>query len=187
MRVVFIGPPGCGKGTQAKLVCERLGLAYIGTGDILREEVRLGSDLGKQVLPYQKSGELVPDALVNEVVAQRFRRKDRPTKFVLDGYPRTVAQAKALDSALVAEKLPMEAVIHFQVGDEEVMRRLLARNRADDVEETVRTRLQIYSQTSPELLNYYRKQGLVHDIAGDGAIEAVYERIAHALKSPAGA
>ena len=168
-------------------MCERLGPSYIGTGDILREEVKLASDLGKQVAPYQKSGELVPDALVNEVVAQRFRRKDRPAHFVLDGYPRTLAQAKTLDSALIAEKLPLQAVIHFQVGDEEVIRRLLARNRADDVEETVRTRLQVYGQTAPELLNYYRKQDLVHDIAGDGPIETVYQRIADALKSLPGA
>jgi adenylate kinase len=108
-------------------------------------------------------------------------------QFVLDGYPRTVAQAKSLDSALVAEKLPVQAVIHFQVGDDEVIRRLLARNRADDVEETVRTRLQVYAQTAPALLNYYRKQGLVHDIVADGPIETVYERIARALKSPPGA
>jgi adenylate kinase len=187
MRVVFIGPPGCGKGTQAKLVCERLVLAYIGTGDILREEVRQGTPLGKQVEPYQQSGQLVPDSLVNEVVANRFRRADRPEHFVLDGYPRTLAQAKTLDAVLAQAKLPLDAVVHFQVDDEEVVRRLLARNRADDLEETVRNRLRIYDETSPELLNYYRQRGLVHAIAAAGSIDAVYERIAHVLQTPSGA
>ncbi|HEV3144227.1 MAG TPA: adenylate kinase [Gemmataceae bacterium] len=187
MRVVFIGPPGCGKGTQAKLVCDRMGLAYIGTGDILREEVRLSTPLGKQVEPYQKSGQLVPDTLVNDVVAERFRRPDRPQRFVLDGYPRTVAQAKALDKVLAAQELPLQAVIHFQVDDEEVVKRLVARNRADDLEETVRNRLQIYKDTSPEMLSYYQKRGLVHEIAADGPIETVYKRIAHVLQTPAGA
>ena len=187
MRVVFTGPPGCGKGTQAKLVCERLGLAYIGTGDILREEVRLGTALGKQVEPYQKAGLLAPDPLVNEIVAQRFRRPDRPEHFVCDGYPRTLVQAKTLDGVLAQEKLPLQVVVHFQVDNEEVMRRLLARNRADDLEETVRNRLRIYGETAPELLNYYRQKGLVHDIAADGSIDAVYERIAHVLQTPAGA
>src|SRR5262245_5619257 len=187
MRVVFIGPPGCGKGTQAKLVCERLGLAYIGTGDILREEARLSTPLGKQVEPYQRSGKLAPDDLVNEVVAQRFRRKDRLERFVLDGYPRTVDQAKFLYFVLANERLPLQTVIHFRIDDEEVIRRLLARNRADDSEETVGKRLQIYQDTSPPLLDYYRQQGLVHEIEAAGSVETVYERIAHVLQTPAGA
>src|ERR1700693_5229973 len=100
MRLILIGPPGSGKGTQAKLLSTRLGLAQIGTGDILREAVRQNTPLGKKAEPYIQNGQLVPDDLVNEVVTERFRRDDRPDRFVLDGYPRTLAQAASFDTVL---------------------------------------------------------------------------------------
>jgi adenylate kinase len=120
-------------------------------------------------------------------VAERFRRSDRPEHFVLDGYPRTLRQAKTLDGVLAKENLPLHAVIDFEVDHDEIVRRLLARKRADDLEETVRNRLRIYEETAPELLRYYKEQGLVHEIDAAGPVDSVYQRIAHVLETPPGA
>jgi adenylate kinase len=127
MRLILVGPPGSGKGTQAKLLNERLGLAHIGTGDILREAVRLGTPAGLRAGPYVKSGKLVPDDLVNELVADRFRREDRPEHFVMDGYPRTLAQAGSFDQVLRQQFLDVTAVVVLQVDDDEIVRRLSGR------------------------------------------------------------
>src|SRR5262249_46578887 len=124
MRLILIGPPGSGKGTQAKLLSQRLGLAYIGTGDLLREAVSLGNSVGLRAKPYLASGQVVPDDLVNEMVADRFRREDRPDCFVLDGYPRTVAQAASFEQVLRQQFLDLSAVVVFDVDDEEIIRRL---------------------------------------------------------------
>jgi adenylate kinase len=127
MRLILIGPPGSGKGTQAKLLSQRQGLAQIGTGDILREAVRMGTPLGLKAGPYIRSGKLVPDDLVNEVVAERFRRDDRPEAFVMDGYPRTLAQAASFDQVLRQQFLQLNAVLVFTVNDEEIVRRMTGR------------------------------------------------------------
>ena len=127
MRLILIGPPGSGKGTQAKLLSQRQGLAQIGTGDILREAVRMGTPLGLKAGPYIRSGKLVPDDLVNEVVAERFRRDDRPEAFVMDGYPRTLAQAASFDQVLRQQFLQLNAVLVFTVDDEEIVRRMTGR------------------------------------------------------------
>ena len=127
MRLILIGPPGSGKGTQAKLLSQRLQLTQIGTGDILREAVRTGTPLGLKAGPYIKSGQLAPDDLVNEVVADRFRRDDRPEAFVMDGYPRTVAQAASFDQVLRQQFLQLNAVLVFTVNDNEIVRRMTGR------------------------------------------------------------
>jgi adenylate kinase len=127
MRLILVGPPGSGKGTQAKLLSERLGLVHIGTGDILREAVRLGTPAGRLAEPYVKSGKLVPDDLVNELVADRFRREDRPENFVMDGYPRTLAQAASFDQVLRQQFLDLNGVILLQVDGDEIVRRLSGR------------------------------------------------------------
>jgi adenylate kinase len=127
MRLILIGPPGSGKGTQAKLLSQRLQLIQIGTGDILREAVRMNTALGLKAGPYIKSGQLVPDDLVNEVVADRFRRDDRPEAFVMDGYPRTVAQAASFDQVLRQQFLQLNAVLVFTVNDNEIVRRMTGR------------------------------------------------------------
>lgn len=127
MRLILFGPPGSGKGTQAKLLGERLSLAHIGTGDILREAIRLGTPTGRRAEPFVESGQLVPDDLVNEVVADRFRRDDRPERFVLDGYPRTLAQAASFDQILRQQFLNLCAVIFLSVDDDELVRRLSGR------------------------------------------------------------
>jgi adenylate kinase len=128
MRLILVGPPGSGKGTQAKLLSERLGLAHIGTGDILREGIRLGTGPGRLAEPYVKSGRLVPDDLVNELVADRFRREDRPENFVMDGYPRTLAQAASFDQVLRQQFLNLDGVVLLDVDDDEIVRRISGRS-----------------------------------------------------------
>jgi adenylate kinase len=127
MRLILLGAPGSGKGTQAKLLTTRMGMLHIGTGDILREAVRLGTPAGQKAQPYVKNGLLVPDDLVNELVADRFRREDRPECFVMDGYPRTLAQAASFDQVLRQQFLKIDAVICLEVDDEEIVRRLSGR------------------------------------------------------------
>jgi adenylate kinase len=127
MRLILLGPPGSGKGTQAKLLCERLGLVHISTGDILREAVRINTPAGRLAHPYMVSGQLVPDDLVNEMVADHFRRDDRPERFVMDGYPRTLAQAASFDQVLRQQFLNLDAVVQLLVDVEEVVARLSGR------------------------------------------------------------
>jgi adenylate kinase len=127
MRLILIGPPGSGKGTQAKLLSERLGLAHIATGDIFREAVRRGTPAGKMAEPFVVTGKLVPDDLVNELVAERFCRPDHPERFVMDGYPRTLPQANSFDQTLRQHSLNVQAVILLDVEDEEIVRRLSGR------------------------------------------------------------
>jgi adenylate kinase len=127
MRLILLGPPGSGKGTQARLLSERLGLEHIGTGDILREAIRLQTPTGKKAEPFVRKGHLVPDTMVNDLIAERFHREDRPDKFVLDGYPRTLAQGNAFDQVLRQAFLNLEAVLFIRVDDEQIVRRLSGR------------------------------------------------------------
>jgi adenylate kinase len=127
MRLILLGPPGCGKGTQAALLCERLHLEHIGTGDILREAIREGTPPGLRAKPFVESGQLVPDDLVNDLIAYRFQHGPRPERFILDGYPRTVGQAEALDAVLREQSLNLCAVVQIQVDDEEIVRRVTGR------------------------------------------------------------
>jgi adenylate kinase len=127
MRVILLGPPGSGKGTQAKLLSERLGLVHIGTGDILREAIRLGTSAGRLAESYVNSGRLVPDALVNDVVNERFRGEHPPSCFVTDGYPRTLAQAASFDQVLRQQFLKLTGVILLDLNDEDIVKRLSGR------------------------------------------------------------
>src|SRR5437660_5205936 len=127
MRLILIGPPGSGKGTQAKLLSDRLHLAHIATGDILREAMRLRTSAGRKAKPFVKKGKLVPDDIVNQMVADRFRREDRPESFVMDGYPRTLAQAASFDQVLRQQFLGLTAVVQLRVDIEEIVGRLSGR------------------------------------------------------------
>ena len=127
MRLILLGSPGSGKGTQAKLLSERLGLQHVGTGDILREAMRQGTPAGKQAAPYVNQGKLVPDALVNALINERFERPDRPTRFVMDGYPRTLAQAESFEETLRKLGLTLCSVVFVKVDDEQIIRRLSGR------------------------------------------------------------
>jgi adenylate kinase len=215
MRLILLGPPGCGKGTQAQLLSQRNQLEHIGTGDILREAIRRQTPSGVRAKPFVDSGLLVPDDLVNDLIAERFAREDRPERFVLDGYPRTLAQAAALDQVLRQHCLSLSSVVLLEVDDEEIVRRVLKRwscprpgckatyhleskpprtpavcdncgtplvQREDDRPETVRARLIVYHKNIVPLAQHYRAQGLLHEVAGHGAIEEVYANILKVLK-----
>jgi adenylate kinase len=136
MRLILVGPPGSGKGTQAKLLSSRLGLVHIGTGDILREAGRQNTPLGQVALPYMRSGQLVPDDLVNEIVAEHFRRENRPERFVMDGYPRTLAQAISFDQVLRQQFLDLTAVVLFLVDDQEIIARMTGRRSCPNCKAT---------------------------------------------------
>jgi adenylate kinase len=212
MRLILLGPPGSGKGTQAKLLTRKLGLVHVSTGDILREAVRGNTPAGKQAAAYVKAGELVPDDVVNAIVLERLQQPDRPTRFVMDGYPRTPAQAASFDRSLRDLGLEITAGILLQVPDEEIIRRLTGRwncptckatynvvsnppqtpgicdsdgeplvQREDDREETVRRRLDIYHRTTDSLVDYYRRQGKLHEVDAHGAIKDVCQKIAEIL------
>jgi adenylate kinase len=182
MRVIFLGPPGSGKGTQSKLLCQRNGMVYIGTGDMLREAIVKGSPLGERVRPYVESGRLVPDELVNELIAERLKQPDRPQRFVIDGYPRTAAQAAALDRLLERLGLAVTAVLVIRVPDEEIIRRLSGRQRDDDGAEMVRARLGIFNRETAAIAAHYQSRGILHEVNGTGEIEAVYNTIAKILQ-----
>jgi adenylate kinase len=190
MRLVFVGPPGSGKGTQAKLLRERYGLTLIGTGDILRDAVKRRTPLGRRVESCLASGGLVPDDLVNEVVADLFRRDDHPVHFVLDGYPRTLAQAEALDGVLRQAGLDIDHVLLFVVPEEELIRRLggrrLEEHRSDDGEETVRRRIALYNDNTKDLIDYYRRKGLLRVIDATQDVEQVHQQIVPLLGAQAG-
>jgi adenylate kinase len=139
MRLILFGPPGSGKGTQAKLLCERLQLTHISTGDILRDAVARGTALGKQAEPFIKNGLLVPDSLVNDLVHERFRRDDRPERFVMDGYPRTLAQAASFEQSLRQQFLDINAAVLLTVEDDEIVRRVAGRWNCPNCKATYHT------------------------------------------------
>lgn len=181
MRLILLGPPGSGKGTQARLLCQRMDLAHIATGDILREAVRLGTPLGRQAQSFMDQGHYVPDALVNDIVAERLSRPDRPASFVMDGYPRTLEQAEALDVLLQRLRLPLDNVVLLKVDDDEIIRRIQGRlakeQRSDDLAATVRSRLKLFHQTLPSVIDYYRQQGQLREVVGEGGVEDIYRAI----------
>jgi adenylate kinase len=181
MRLILIGPPGSGKGTQAKLLSQRLGLTHISTGDMLREAIRLGSPSGIKAKPFVESGHLVPDDLVNETIADYFRLDNAPTDFILDGYPRTLPQAVSFDQLMRQLHLGIDAAIYLKVDEQEVVNRLAGRGRKDDVEATIRKRLQVFHSTYGGLLDYYRRLGLLHEINGAGDMQSVNAAILKVL------
>jgi adenylate kinase len=191
MRLIFLGPPGSGKGTQARLLNERLGVVPIGTGDILRDAVKRQTPLGNKVASYLTAGLLAPDELVNAIVEERFSRPDRPTSFVMDGYPRTVPQAVNFEAVLRKAGLDIKHVVLFTVPDTEVIRRLagrrLAECRNDDGADTVRKRLVEYEENTAPLIEHFRRQGKLREVDATADIESVYRSIAGECGDRAGA
>jgi len=183
-RLLLLGPPGAGKGTQAAMVCRALGIPHISTGEMLRDHVGRGTDLGRRARAIMDTGELVPDAIVIAMVEDRLGAEDAGCGFLLDGFPRTVAQAEALDGLLAPDR-SLEAVVSIEVVEDEVVQRLLDRaakeGRSDDNEETIRNRMAVYRGQTAPLLEYYGRDGIVRTVDGMGAIEEVFGRIAAAL------
>ena len=163
------------------MLVERFGLAYIGTGEILRDAIKRGTPMGREIEPLMHEGRLVPDVIVNEVVAELLRAPNRPEKFVTDGYPRTYAQAIAFDALLRLEYLKLTAVINLTISDDEVMRRMLGRGRTDDNEETIRQRLKEFHNNNDALVEFYSRCGLLKNIPAVGAVEDISANIMCAL------
>jgi adenylate kinase len=207
-RIVFLGPPGSGKGTQAQMLATFLGVPVISTGDLLRAEIANGTPLGTQAMEFMNRGALVPDPLVMEILERRLAQPDCEKGFILDGFPRTLAQAQALKELLVPQGRPLEAVFDLEVLDAVLIERFRGRrvcshcghvyhlqthpprrdgtcdhcghpliHRADDTPETVRTRLQVYHQTTEPLIHFYRERGLLHRIDGSGDIDRIQQAI----------
>ena len=184
-RLVLLGPPGSGKGTQAKeRLAPLLKLTYIGTGDILRDAIARGTPTGQAAKPLIDAGMLVPDPVVNDLVAELLRGPSRPENFVTDGYPRTEAQAHAFDALLRREVLPLTHVIHLTISDDEVVRRMLARKREDDTEEAIRQRLADFHKNNNALVRFYRERGLLKEVPATGTPDEVFANILRALGLP---
>lgn len=181
MNVVILGAPGSGKGTQAELLAERFSIPAISTGDMLRDAVAAGNDLGRRVEAVVAQGELVDDPTMREVVRSRLGLNDAREGVILDGYPRTEAQAHDLEEILDEQEDQLDAVILLEVPIDEMVRRALARGREDDSEEVVRRRQEVYDEQTRPLIRYYRQLGVLHPVDGDQSISDVFEAILQRL------
>ena len=210
-RLIILGPPGVGKGTQAKKLEKDFGWVHISTGDMLREAVSNGTSLGKQVKTIMGKGDLVPDNIMLEVVKDRLKQKDCLNGFILDGFPRTIPQAEALNNLLKEGDVFLDGLISINVSTDEIIRRLSQRlvcdkcgyvstiqegkvegdtcsrcggtlvRRDDDEPATIRRRLEVYEKQTRSLIQYYREKGILLEVNGIGSIDEVYSRILNAL------
>lgn len=191
MRLVLLGPPGAGKGTQASALAARFGVPHVSTGDILRENVSGGTELGREAQAFMDRGDLVPDDLVNRMVADRLAHADAAAGFLLDGYPRTVPQALVLEELLAGREEPLDGVLRFVVDLSELLQRLSARReiegRADDSEEAVRRRFEEYRAKTRPLEDFYAERGLLREVDAVGAVQEVTERAIAAVDGHNGA
>jgi len=185
MRLILMGPPGAGKGTQAQVVAERYSIPAISTGDIFRKNVSEGTELGVQAQRFMDAGEYVPDELTNLMVRNRIDEPDADRGFLLDGYPRTLAQVEELDGMIKHTGHVLDAVVVLTVDKEELVQRLLQRaateGRADDTEEVVRRRYEVYDDQTAPLIDVYRDRGLMIEVDGMGEVDEVSQRIFDAL------
>lgn len=214
MNLIMLGPPGSGKGTQAARISEMYGIPAISTGDMLRAAIKTGTPLGKEAESRMNKGELVTDDVVVNIVKERIAEPDCDDGFILDGFPRTIAQAEALDAMLDGMGQQIDLVLNISVADEDIVKRLSRRRvcvgcnavyhldfkptlapeecdtcgdrvvqRPDDVEETVRNRLEVYRRQTEPLIDYYRRRGLLKDVPGDRPIDDVLDTVKHSIEA----
>ncbi|KQN72787.1 adenylate kinase [Devosia sp. BK] len=185
MRLILLGPPGAGKGTQAKILVEAYGIPQLSTGDILRAAIADQTPLGLEAKAIMDRGDLVSDTIVNGIVSERIDAEDCKPGFILDGFPRTIAQAQALDSMLANKGLKLDAVIELTADADELVRRVIQRskdsNRPDDNPDVIRKRLDVYTTSTAPLVDYYGQQGLVKTVDGMEPVENVTGAIKKAL------
>jgi len=189
INIILFGPPGAGKGTQALRIKERFGLAHLSTGDMLRDAVAAGTDIGKQAKAVMDAGKLVSDEIICGVVSERIEQPDCARGFILDGFPRTVPQAHALDQMLARKKKKIDAVLLIQVDDDALVERIENRSResggarSDDNVETLKKRLQVYYDQTAPVLPVYRDKGLIRTIDGMASIDEVTSEIERVLEA----
>jgi adenylate kinase len=178
MRWIILGPPGSGKGTQAKKLAQAHEAVHLSTGDILRAEVALGSDVGNEAKRYMEVGELVPDVLIIRMIRTRLEQEGNGKGFILDGFPRTRDQAEELDIMLKEIGATIDRAVLVKVGDEEVKKRLIGRSaiegRTDDTDEVIERRLQVYRDQTKPVVDYYQKKGCLTEVEGEQTIDDVY-------------
>ena len=197
MRLVLVGPPGAGKGTQAQFLAAHFSIPHISTGDIFRANLKAGTDLGNQAKSFMDRGELVPDSVTNEMVRGRLTHDDVANGFLLDGFPRNVAQAEVLRAILADKKTPLHAVLEFSLADEEIIARLSSRRtcrdcgapsvgvdkcptcggevyqREDDKAEVITRRLEVYAEQTAPIISFYRNEGLLISVSASGSVEDI--------------
>ncbi|MGB3291783.1 MAG: adenylate kinase [Phormidesmis sp.] len=176
-RLIFLGPPGAGKGTQAKVLSKHCEVPHISTGDILRGAVKTGTELGQKAEEYMSAGELVPDDLILDLVRERLSQEDTANGWLFDGFPRNVEQAEFLSKLLAEIDQTCEVVINLEVPDDELVTRMLARGRADDEEAVIRNRLEVYRQQTEPLITFYRAQSLLATVDGNQPPDKVSETL----------
>ena len=185
MRLILMGPPGAGKGTQARFVAEHYDVPAISTGDIFRHNVAAGTELGLEAQRYMDAGDYVPDEVTNKMVRNRIAAAAASAGFLLDGYPRTLAQVEELDSMIEATGHTLDAVVVLTVDPDEIVERLLQRaqveGRADDTEEVIRRRQEVYVEQTEPLIGVYRERGILVEVDGMGEVREVTERVFTAL------
>jgi len=181
MRIVFLGPPGAGKGTQALRLKDYLEIAHLSTGEMLRAAQNMGTPLGIESSRYMNAGKLVPDEVVVGIVGDRLADKDCARGCLFDGFPRTVPQAEALDRMLAERHIPLDLVLALEVSEEQLVDRLLARGRVDDDRDTISERFRQYNRLTEPLLEYYRGRGILRQIDAEGTPDEVFARVRAAV------
>lgn len=208
MRLVLVGPPGAGKGTQAQFLCSHFSIPHISTGDIFRANLKAATDLGKQAQAFMDRGELVPDSVTNEMVRDRLTHDDLANGFLLDGFPRNTVQAEVLRSMLAEKGTPLDAVLELAIPNDLIIARLSSRRtckdcgapaspdaakcptcggelyqREDDKEEVIAKRLSVYEEQTAPIVNFYRTEGLLITISADGEVSEITQRAISALSN----
>lgn len=179
MRIIIFGPPGAGKGTQANLISEEYDIPHLSTGNIFRSAIKNKTELGQEVKAILDAGDLVPDEKVVGLVQEELQDDKYDDGYILDGFPRTVAQAKAFDDILEKNGETLTAFLQLQVPEQELVERILSRGegRSDDTREGIKKRLKVYKEETEPVLDYYREQGAVQEVDGTGSIEEIFNRI----------
>lgn len=183
MNLILFGPPGAGKGTQAEKLADHFNIPHLSTGNIFRENIKNETPLGKKVKSILDSGKLVPDETVVDLVADELNKDDYKKGVILDGFPRTVAQAEALDNYLADKNSQIDSFVTLEVPEEELINRILSRGegRSDDTPEKIKTRLQVYREETEPVLNYYKQKGTVKEVNGVGSVDDIFNRIVESV------